>query len=192
MFERADHQFPQLKGQSGEIKRLSGAPLAAWDRFCEKDDDHDDFIVHHQIKLMIQWFIALDSILDRHPPQECPALPPAEARDFEQKCFEVLSVIKFINRHCASHPVQIPGKAVSKPLFNITIKCHCLTHIAQSAVFMNPRLSICYSGDDYMRHCKKLVKSAVCANTTVRCGRKLCEKMRQAMHVEFSRGEWYS
>ena len=37
---------------------------------------------------------------------------------------------------------------------------------------------------------EKLVQSAVSANTTVRCGRKLCEKICQAMHVEFSRGAW--
>ena len=190
MFERADHQFPQLKGQAGEIKRLSGGLLAVWDRFCEKDDGHDNFIVHQQIKLMIQWFITLDSILDRHPPQEFPALPAREANEFEQKCFEVLAVIKFINRHYATHPVIIPGKAVAKPLFNVTIKCHYLTHIAKGAQYINPRLGICYSGEDYMHHCKKLVQSAVRGNTTVRCGKKLCEKIRQAMHVDFSRDRW--
>ena len=161
MFERADHQFPHLKGQAGEIKRLSGGLLAVWDRFCENDDCRVNFIVHQQIKLMIQWFITLDSILDRHPPQESPALPAREANEFEQKCFEVLAVIKFINRHYATHPVIIPGKSVAKPFFNVTIKCHSLTHIAKSAQYINPRLGICYSGEDYMHQCKKLVQSAV-------------------------------
>ena len=139
---------------------------------------------------MLRWFLALDKILDDHDPQIYPKLPHTSATEFETKCFEVLAIIKYVNQYYATNFVLIPGKSMAKPLFNITIKCHSLTHIARSAAYMNPRLSICYSGEDYMRHTKKLVQSAITGNTTVRCGRKLTEKMRLAMHASFSRNRW--
>ena len=134
--------------------------------------------------------VALDKLLDDHPPHEYPKLPTAAATEFTEKCFQVLAIIKYINGHYADHPTLIPGTANAKPLFNITIKCHSLTHIARNAEYMNPRLAICYAGEDYMKHMKQCIQASIRGNTTVRCGRKLCEKVRLAVHTEFSRNQW--
>ena len=190
MFERKNHKFPQLKGRASEIKHLAPGLLSVWETHCSQDPADEVYIVHQQIALMIKWFIRLDVILDQHPPQDFPKLPDPEAAEFSQKCFEVLSIIKYVNGYFAANPVQIPGSAVSKPLFNVTIKCHCLTHIAHMASFINPRLSICYSGEDFMRYIKQVVQKTVMGNTTVRCGLRVTEKIRMAMHAEFSKERW--
>jgi len=97
MFERDDNQFPQLKGQASHIKHLSSALLYVWETHCSQNPAYEMYNIHQQIALMIKWFIRLDQILDDHPPQEFPKLPDPEAAEFEQKCYEVLSVIKYVN-----------------------------------------------------------------------------------------------
>ena len=149
---------------------------------------HLSFI--NKISMMMRWFISLDKLLDDHPPQEYPKMQTVAATEFADKCFQVLAIIKYINGHYAEHFAIIPGTANAKPLFNITIKCHSLTHIARNAEYMNPRLSICYDGEDYMKHMKQSIQSSIRGNTTVRCGRKLCEKIRLAIHTEFPRHQW--
>ena len=74
---------------------------------------------------------------------------------------------------------------------NVTIKCHCLMHCGRSARFINPRLSICYSGEDYMKHIKNLMHSVISGHHAVRAGRVLVEKIRMAMHVDFSKDRWF-
>ena len=115
MFERKNNQFPQLKGRASEIKHLAPGLLYVWERHCSQDPEDEVYIVHQQIAPMIKWFIRLDVILDQHPPQDFPKLPDPEAAEFSQKCFEVLSVIRYVNGYFAANPVQIPGSAASKP-----------------------------------------------------------------------------
>ena len=63
-----------------------------------------------------------------------------------------------------------------KPLFNVTIKAHYIIHIAVTAKFLNPRLAMCYSGEDYMHHMKRLVQSSVRGTKRLRFTRKCVTK----------------
>ena len=53
MFERKNHQFPQLKGRASEIKHLAPGLLFVWERHCSQDPADEVYIVHQQIALMI-------------------------------------------------------------------------------------------------------------------------------------------
>ena len=75
-------------------------------------------------------------------------------------------------------------------LFKLTIKAHAIGHIALYSRFFNPRLAICYSGEDYMKHCKSLVQSAIRGNNPRRGSNKTLIKMTYALHVEWSKGAW--
>ena len=64
-------------------------------------------------------------------------------------------------------------------------------HCGRSARFLNPRLSICYNGEDYMKHIKHLMHSIITGNNAARAGRVLAEKVRVGMHVDFSKDRWF-
>ena len=156
MFEGTNSSYPYLKGQAAEIKRLVPALLEVWENLSGVPREHPRFIIHKQIALMLKKFKRMDEILDQHPPVDYPKLPEAAARNFQNDCFDVLQVIQYVHGYFITNFVLIPNTnpAVAKPLFNITFKCHSIMHIAKASEFLNPRLAICYAGEDYMKHIK--------------------------------------
>ena len=48
-----------------------------------------------------------------------------------------------------------------KALFNTTIKSHTMAHIAADARHVNPRISICYAGEDYMKVIRRMVSTSI-------------------------------
>ena len=46
-------------------------------------------------------------------------------------------------------------------LFNTTIKSHSMAHIAADARHVNPRISICYAGEDYMKAIRRMVATSI-------------------------------
>ena len=183
MFEGDPNGTPLLKGQAGEIKRIVKSLFDVWESWRSRS------IVDQQISLMLRKFIVLDDLLDEHCPIEHPTLPRNKQEIFEKSCFDVLSCIQFINAHFARNPVHFEGNA--KVLFNVTIKCHSLVHIALLSRKMNPRCGICYAGEDYMRFFKKIAQSSVRANNVVSCSNKVTNKIRTALHHSFSGQDWF-
>ena len=161
---------PRLKGQAGELKHLTKALLHVW------EGHRGTSVVHQQISLLLKKFIVLDGILDEHPAHVYPKLPQAAANDFETAGFSAAALLNAI----ADHYMRVDPK----PLFNLTIKAHYFIHIAIQARFVNPRLAICYGGEDYMHHMKRMVQSCCRATTAQNIGKKMLDKIRLAMHVE--------
>jgi len=48
-----------------------------------------------------------------------------------------------------------------RALFNTTIKSHSMAHIAVNAKHVNPRISICYAGEDYMKAIRRMVSTSI-------------------------------
>lgn len=164
---------PKLKGRAGEVKHLGKALLHVFQMHRRPG-----FIPHASIVLMLQKFIRMDDILDAHAPHLHPKLPTAAATEFEQCGFDACALLTQL----ADHYMRIEPK----PLFNVTIKAHYIIHIAVTAKFLNPRLAMCYSGEDYMHHMKRLVQSSVRGTKATEVNKKMCDKVRYAMHFEFS------
>lgn len=129
---------------------------------------------------MLRKFIAMDGALDEHPPHLFPKLPLGVALKFKADGFASMSLLNAV----ADHYVRVDPRA----LFNVTIKCHYLLHAALMAEFVNPRLSICYSGEDYMHHMRTMVASSVHGTPAWQVSKKLYEKVSRAMHLEFRVG----
>ena len=47
------------------------------------------------------------------------------------------------------------------PLIAITLQLHYMLHGARATKFLNPRLSWCFQGDDYMQHMRVLAHSCL-------------------------------
>lgn len=170
-----ERKQPQLKGTSGEIKRLSKALLHVF-----KAHKRRGFATHAEIGLMLKKWIEMDDILDEHPGHIFPKLPPTVADTFENLAFDSLALLTSV----AGHYMRVDPK----PLFNVTVKAHMLAHCGIHARFLNPRLAICYGGEDYMKHMKRAVFMASRGTKANNIGKKMADKVVLAMHCEMSAG----
>ena len=180
---RSSTGYPTLKGRASEIKHLVRALRDVWSIHREQNRDSDEYVLHAQIALLLQKFDEMDSVLDAHDPINYPCLPPGPQADFEKACWDAMSVMNFLG-HFFTH-------VRPRPLFKITIKAHHLGHIALYSRFINPRLAICYSGEDYMRLIKGWTQSAIRGNNITRAAWKISEKVIYSMHVSWSREAWF-
>jgi len=176
MFSQANDpegKQPQLKGTAGEIKHLSKALLHVFKAY--KVRGH---ATYGQIALLMKKWIRMDDILDAHPPHIFPRLPMDEANEFELLGFDSCALLTSI---ATFYMVDEP-----KPLFNLIIKTHMLIHCAVQARYLNPRLAICYGGEDYMKHMKRMVAMSVRGTNAAQISKKLVDKDRAASHIEMS------
>jgi hypothetical protein len=167
-------KYPKLKGQAGEIKHLGPALL-----FVFRANHRQGFLQDIQTFLMLEKFCRLDAILDDHPSTVFPRLPLAAAAEFERVAFEAASLQNALAAYYSGPPDP-------KPLFNITIKSHYMVHIAVMAKFSNPRISMCYGGEDYMKHMKQLVAASIRGMKAADVSKKLADKQAAAMHIEMT------
>ena len=131
------------------------------------------------VSLMMKKLITMDYMLDAHAPHIHPKLPLPQAIAFETAAFDALALLTAV----ADHYMRVDPK----PLFNITIKAHYLVHIAVNARYLNPRLAMCYSGEDYMHHMKRCVAMAIRGTKATLVGKKMSDKQRHAWHQEMMR-----
>ena len=82
--------------------------------------------------------------------------------------------------------------ALKVKLFDVTIKCHMLCHCADQGEHFHPKLSWCYSGEDFMRHSKKLFLACVKAVKEPDVIDKFILKYLYALHHAFNdKDEWF-
>ena len=174
--------YPCLKGRAAEIKKMAPALLELWGMHRTTDHTSPDFVLHSQINLLLKKFCLADEILDAHPPREYPKLPLAAQQRFEAACWDMLKVMNWIS-HFFTYTRP-------RRLFKLTIKAHAIGHIALYSRFFNPRVAICYAGEDYMHHIKSLVQSSIRGNNPRRGSNKALVKLTYAMHVEWSKDSW--
>ena len=127
---------------------------------------------------MLCKFGQLDDILDEHPSHLFPRLPTDTAHTFKTLAFDSMALLTAVATY---YMVTEP-----RSLFNTTIKCHMMLHSAANAHKINPRLSICYSGEDYMRHMKRVVASSIRGTSAAAVSGKMCAKIGAAMHMEMT------
>ena len=53
------------------------------------------------------------------------------------------------------------------PVFNYTIKAHCLMHIGLCARYTNPYFGSCYAGETLMQTCKTLFQASCRGNNAL-------------------------
>ena len=163
---------PLLKGRAAEICALTPALGHAWRQHSDPSDEH-----HKAIRLLLKLSATLDRILHEH--KEVDALPPSEAERFKQSAFNMLLLYSQVNQHSSANGMR---------LFNITIKCHYLLHIALDARFLNPRQGWCYRGEDMMNKTKILAASCCKARSIFTVFQKMNKKYWFGLHHMYSGG----
>ncbi len=104
--------------------------------------------IRHLGKPLRDVFTMMEDILDEHQQEYC--LPADAHQCFFDAVFAFLAILTALGN-------WYHGQGVL--LFNFTIKCHYLVHIAYYSKYYNPRAAWCYSGEDFMQTIRKLVAS---------------------------------
>ena len=137
MFSSGPGGYPKLKGKAAEVRDLGPPLLALW---REGMLAHD--VKHIAILSALEASCRMDAIL-RHN-KACYCLPEGAAQEFmEQACVYVQNQI-IVHNHGGDR------------LFNLTFKHHQVLHCAHNAKYINPRLTWCFMGEDFMKLTKKV------------------------------------
>ena len=175
MFVKSDDahdSFPKLSGRAVEIKNLIPALAHVWAELSDAAD------VHHQAVLLgLVQSARMDSILDLYP--DADRLPAADANAYRDAAYGYArtqgALADFYNEES--------GGALM--LFDITAKTHWMLHGADNALYLNPRLSWNYAGEDFMGKVKVLHASCCRGNSAAMSTNKFASKYCFALHLIF-------
>ncbi len=107
------------------------------------------------------------------------ALPPDEDKAFVKAAFSMAQLSVQLRDHFANN--------TSHKVFTITSKTHMLLHIALLAGIIHPRLTWCFSGEDYMKRVQRLISSC-CTGRPDPSGSqaKVAKHYRLGLHLGFN------
>ena len=161
-------RFPKLKGKAAEVKHLVPALLHAWAFFMDDSSDR-----HNMILLGLQMSSRIDEILE------------ASKGEFALKGDTLvqyqMAIFIFLNAQNALG-TWYPDEGLK--LFDITYKSHALGHSALQAEWINPVLSWCFKGEDFMQKVRKI--STNCSKGTA------LHKVGQAVLEKWCTGMWFN
>jgi hypothetical protein len=162
--------YPKLKGKAVDIKRLGPALLDVWQQLSDAGDR-----VHRQVLLALKMGCRLDEIIDEHPMAY--KLPDVAAQEFVSCTVALLSLLTVLCKHFLDLRMK---------LFNVTVKCHYLLHLALDSAHLHPRLGWCFSGEDFMQKLKRIVMASCRGSSPAISSRKVMDKYCFAMHLQLS------
>ena len=168
MFIRAG--YAKLRGKASEVRHLGRALSRVFDDFM-----NDALQIHRDISRMLHFNIEMENILEQNRAKY--ALPEEEATRFARSCDAMLLLQERIARHFAISGSQ---------LFNLTSKSHMLQHLGILARAINPRLTWCWSGEDFMQQTQALAQSAVRGVRATDVMTKMARKYRVGLHLKFA------
>ena len=108
--------------------------------------------VHKMVRLCLAQSVEMENILRSHLPADgFLALPRDAADKFTEATCAMASLTVQLRDHFATE--------TSHKIFTVTAKTHMLLHIALLSHIIHPRLTWCFSGEDYMHRVQRLVAS---------------------------------
>ena len=136
-------EYPRLRAKAAETKDIVYPIFRVWERFRSlRDPDHD------RVSLMLRALVDLQAIL--HDSRHLPILPIAHALKFRDL------VRGFLKDYALLANSADREKA---SLYSLVPKHHWLWHLADRALFINPRRSCCLLDEDYVGKIKLVVAS---------------------------------
>ena len=161
---------PKLKGKAKQVVSLGGCLLDLWK---EKMNSGDEW--HKKIKHLLKLNVGLETLLDDSSGDL--ALGKEDATLFKKFAFGMAQLHRELSEHFQAHQPR---------LFPDIPKIHHLLHIALECDKLNPSLTWCYKGEDFMGCHRALAQS--CSSRLQPPG--VCEKMvykiKLAVHLQLS------
>jgi hypothetical protein len=160
---------PELRGKAAEIKALVPALLAAWQHWMSPDDP-----IHVQIETALMASVKVDELLEQS--REEIALSGDVLLQY-QHCVALFAVLQ---NSLAWHFNGLLGI----PLFKVTVKTHYFMHSAFQAMYLNPRLSWCFAGEDFMKVVKIIALACASGASLHKAGEKVVQKYCWGLHLQ--------
>ena len=160
---------PKLKGKAAEVKDLVPVLHRVWLKFYDSNLE-----THRNIEIALRTSAHLDAILGANAGEF--VLPPMDADDILATGLAHLSVLWELRQHFATEEY---------PLFQLTQKGHYLMHCCILARELNPRLSWCYGGEDFMGKTRDLALSCARGASMWNVSHKMVMKYLIALHLTF-------
>ena len=161
--------YPKLKGNAAMVKHLGAPLLKVFEELMDRTDRHQ-----RMLRLALEKSVQLEQILDNNTGNK---LPATEAQQFMQVTSDFLLLLNSIALHY--------NQTLGLNLFDITIKCHQLLHCALQAQYIHPRLTWNYAGEDYMKHCRRLILACSRGTGMYDMSHKFIERYLFALHWAF-------
>ena len=160
----------KLRGRGAEVQGLTEVLLKIWEEECNPSME-----VHRMVLAMLRHNHKMEDILQEHKNET--ALPRDAAKDFVNSAFAMAQLNHLLFDHFKDEE-GIPA------IFVITLKLHCVLHIALHAHEISPRLTWNFTGEDEMGILKVLGQNC-CRGVQPQdvCGKMLLH-WRFAMHSE--------
>lgn len=155
MFSSGSGGYPKLKGKAAEVRDLGPPLLALWRVGMLATD-----VFHVAILSALEASCRMDAIL-RHN-KACYCLPEGASQEFMEQARVYVQNQANVHNHGGDR------------LFNLTLKHHQILHCAHNAKYINPRLTWCFMGEDFMKLTKKVAVPTQKARNTKMCTRRFC------------------
>jgi hypothetical protein len=124
--------------------------------------------------------VKIEDLIDG--PQVSHKMSVEDHQELKQSCINFLLLAESLHKHYASQGLD---------LFNFTIKSHYLCHIADQSAYISPRACWCYSGENFMNICKRIVTSCVRGTKPIGVATKSTRKFVEGMgYSVFGRSFW--
>jgi len=167
---------PKLKGKAAEVKGLIPVLHKVWLEFYT-----NTVLVHRHVELVLRTSVAMDAMIDAH--QDLFSLPAPAARDLVNTCFAHLYAFWELRQHWAGEQY---------PLFQLTQKGHYLMHSCLLAHELNPRLSWCYTGEDFMGKMRDVCGACSKGCSCWAVSNKTMDRWSLAMHLTLTNpAKWF-
>ena len=163
---------PKLRGKAAQVCALIPCLLDLW---TERMDAANP--IHKKVKTLLKLSNSLETILGQN--KEELALS-SDAPLFKQFAFGMAQIHREL---CLHFQDQTPC------LFPEIPKIHMLLHVAQQCDQLNPRLTWCYKGEDFMGVHRNLAKSCATRLEPPQVCEKMLLKMRVALHLQLVKKE---
>jgi hypothetical protein len=170
MFWAGGDNFPSLKGKAAEVKDLTVPLLVAAHKHLDAEND-----VHKLILKGLEMCTRMEELLERHKDEyRFPIDARAEFRDAAHAFYQINTSLA---RHFHPHHIV---------LFHHAIKFHYALHLGLAVDYINPRLSWCYSGEDFMMKVKLIVQACYSGTAPILVPPKVMAKYIQGLGLKLA------
>ena len=156
---------------------LVPALVEVWQKYMTSDDEQ-----HVQILAGLNASCEIDTIIADNELEWC--YTGSVLYNFQRAIFLFLLVQNQLGAYFPSIGIK---------LFDVTIKSHALAHVAFQAAFLNPCLTWCWSGEDFMSKVKLVTQNQVNGASAKLVTYNVANAYCSGMHFELTPAEnWWS
>ena len=171
MFWRPTAKLLTLRGKAAEIRSLARPLLTLWARYMK-----DTIEVHRKVHVLLKLNWRIEELLDLH--KFAYRFPAAAAANFRDSMNGMLLLQQQLKVHFEDNEPK---------LFVSTEKSHFLQHLALESHCLSPRMTWCFSGEDFQRRVQTLMESCTRGQAPGQASVKMASRYRIALHLQFER-----